>query len=527
MVELRNISKKYPGREEKANDNISLFLRKGEILCIAGENGAGKTTLMKILCGLEKPDTGEIIINGKNVNIKSALHANNLGIGMVHQHFMLFGEYTVAENVVMGIEPRKWGVFFDSRKANKITEKIINKNNFAINSAAKIKDLTLGQMQQAEICRVLHRNAEIIILDEPTSILTEQETGALFSTLKTLASDGKALVLITHKLKEIKQISDRLAVLCRGELVNICNSSEIDEYEIARMMMGSEYYDADSSNLRCSSGHLRNGVNKNTDPVIAFENVTVLRRGQKQPLLEGVSFSAGKGEILGFTGVGGNGLGVIEAVLGGFLHPASGKVFLKGKDISNYSTRALRREGFAYVPSDRIRVGCAQDASIEENIIINRRNELNSLWLNKKEMNNFYRMLINDYNIEKAKGSDRCAVLSGGNIQKLILAREIDWFKDYIVFSEPTWGLDIASSRFIMGKIEELRKNGAAIILISTNLDEVVSLADRIIVMYSGCIAGEFANTGESIRGVIGDCMQGLLVKQKVKNKKLGMRDEG
>jgi len=503
ILSLRGISKRYPGKEKNANNNITVDLRMGEILCIAGENGAGKTTLMKILCGLEQPDTGEIFINGKKETVNSPLAAKRLGIGMVHQHFMLFSEYTAAENIVMGVEPRKWGIFFDAQRAKTEAEKIIDNQHFQIKAGQRVKDLTLGLMQQVEICRILYRDAQIIILDEPTSILTEHETCSLFKTLRSLASNGKSVILITHKLNEIGEICDRVAVLRRGELAGIRDAAEIDKYEIARMMIG-----RDVPVLQVTSPLATQPLapQKRTNSVIEFDGVTVKRRGQKRPLLDNVSFSAGKAEILGFAGVGGNGLGVIEAVLGGFLHPSQGKVLHAGKDISALNIHSLRKEGLAYVPADRLRVASARDATIEENMTINRRHELN-----KRTAADFTKKLAETYNIEGAKGNERCSVLSGGNLQKLILAREIDCLKDYIVFSEPTWGLDIASSSFITGEIEELRKRGAAVILISTNLDEILGLANRIIVMYRGRIAGEYVNTGDTaLKEKIGNCMQGL-----------------
>jgi simple sugar transport system ATP-binding protein len=392
-------------------------------------------------------------------------------------------------------------------------------------------------MQHVTICRVLHRNAQIIILDEPTSILTEQETSSLFKTLKTLAAAGKSLILITHKLQEIKQVCDRVAVLRRGELVGIRNAADIDEYEIAKMMMGGNSIIKEEFNrelvpsvrtltktnnkyeieakVRRTAGTSVNVVRgkKNSDPVIVFNDVTVLRWGQERPLLDRVSFSIGSGEILGFTGVGGNGLGVLEAVLGGFLHPASGKILHRGKDISRLNIRRLRNQGLAYVPADRLHVGSAVDAAVGENLIINRRREFHRrLFIDKKSAAEFSRKLADSFNIEGAHGAAKASFLSGGNLQKLILAREINWFKDYIVFSEPTWGLDIASSRFITEEIAALREKGAAVILISTNLDEITSLADRIMVMYRGAIAGEFANNGDaSLKEAIGNCMQGLV----------------
>jgi simple sugar transport system ATP-binding protein len=495
IAELRNITKQYPGSNKKANNNIDLDLRKGEILCIAGENGAGKTTLMKILCGLEKQDEGKIFTGGN--------------ISMVHQHFTLFPEYTAAENIVMGLEPRKYGVFFDTDKANKICEKIISDNNFSIKPCAKVKDLTLGEMQQVEICRVLYRNAQIIVLDEPTSILTEYEIKSLFNTLKTLVKSGKSIILITHKLNEIKQISDRVAILRNGELIDVKNVSETDEYEIAKMMVG-------EGKISPAAGTHGNGKK---DSVLVFDNVTVRRKGQKRPLLDKVSFSVNSNETLGFAGVGGNGLGVIEAVLGGFLHPNEGKILHRGKDISKLSIRALRNQGLAYVPADRVNVGSASEATIEENMIITMRNEYfkdNYQRLTRiNKISEKIKSWIKYYNIDIPDLKEKVSALSGGNLQKLILSRELNLFKDYIVFSQPTWGLDFASGGFIKNEINELRKKGAAIILISTNLDEIIELADRIIVMYRGKIAGVFNNdesNNNNIKELIGNCMQGLPV---------------
>jgi ABC-type uncharacterized transport system ATPase subunit len=512
-VELRGISKIYSGTASKANNNISLGLRKGEILCIAGENGAGKTTLMKILNGLEAPDAGEIYINGNAVTVDSPLIARKLGIGMVHQHFMLFPEYTVAENIVMGMEPRKWGFLFDGTRAKAEAARVIEAHHFSITPDTLVQNLSIGEMQQVEICRLLYRNADIIILDEPSSVLTEHETAALFRTLKALALAGKSLFLITHKLHEIKLIADRVAVLRQGELIGIHNADEIDEYAISRIMVGNT-----DTNINFSKVRKRENVNveKDDKPVIAFDNVTVLRRGQRQPLLDKVSFSVRQGEILGFAGVSGNGLGVLEAVLGGFLHPAAGKITHNGKDISRLNIRRLRNQGLAYVPADRLRVGSAIRAAIDENMMIDRRHELTNMgFLDKKAIRNFTMKLVGRYNIAIPTETQSAAALSGGNLQKLVLAREIDQFRDYFVFSEPTWGLDIAASGFVWEEIASLREKGAAIIIISTNIDEILGLADRIMVMYRGRVAAEFINSDNAdtvfIKDKIGNSMQGLL----------------
>ena len=522
-VELRGISKTYPGSANSANRNISLNLRRGEILCIAGENGAGKTTLMKIMSGLEIPDEGEICIYGASGNcsavaIDSPLAAQRLGIGMVHQHFMLFPEYTVAENIVMGLEPCKWGFLFDRKKAQAEAAKVIEAHHFSIDPGQPVRSLSIGEMQQVEICRLLYRNAGIVILDEPTSVLTEHETSALYKALRALAAEKKSIFLITHKLHEIKSIADRVAVLRRGEVVGVCSAAETDEYAIAKMMMGlSPEYITQTARPReshCSS-----------KPVIVFDNVTVRRRGQKRPLLDKISFSVRPGEIAAFTGVGGNGLGVLEAVLGGFLHPAEGKIIHKGKDISRLNIRRLRNMGLAYIPADRQRIGSASAASIEENLIIDRRMEFSRMGLlNRRAISNFANAVFSRYGIASPGGRKPAAALSGGNLQKLILAREIDQFRDYFVFCEPTWGLDIAAGNFVWNEIAALRDKGAAIIVITTNLDEALALAGRIFVMYKGSAIAEFGtefgSTDESascIKEKINACMQGLVPAGMVK----------
>jgi simple sugar transport system ATP-binding protein len=515
-VELRNISKAYSGGGKKANNNISLGLQRGEILCIAGENGAGKTTLMKILIGLETPNAGEILVNGKSVIIDLPFTARKLGIGMVHQHFMLFPEFTVAENIVLGDEPRRGGIFFDSKKARFTARKIIEAHHFSIVPDRPVHTLSIGEMQQVEICRILRRNADIIILDEPTAVLTEGETSNLFRTLKNLSAAGKSIIFITHKLREIQSVSDRVAVLRGGELAGIRDTAETNELEISRMMMGVNteavfsLYSPPPAVQKVLPDNEKQKVN--SDPVIAFENVTVMRKSQKQPLLDHVSFSVKSGEIVGFAGVGGNGLGVIEAALGGFLHPVSGKITHNGKDISRLNIRRLRNQGLAFVPGDRLRVGSAPGAAVTENMIINRRREFFRFgFLDKKAAGNFCAEQIRRYRIEgSSSGEEKTASLSGGNLQQLILARETAQLTDYIVFSSPAWGLDITASAFVYREIAALREKGAAIILISTSLDEILALADRIIVMYRGRAAGEFAAGENLIKEKINACMQGI-----------------
>ena len=502
-AELKNITKIYSGFSYKANNSVTFDLHKGEILAIAGENGAGKSTLMKILYGLEMPTNGEIYIDGKKVSISSPRVANKFGIGMVHQHFMLFPEFTVAQNVVMGVEPVKFNFFYDFKKAEKQITEIIKQHNFSVSANVRVSDLTVGQMQQVEILKMLYRNADILILDEPTAVLTEQEISSLFQTLKNLSSAGKSLIVITHKLSEIKRISDRVVVMRQGEVVGVRETKSVDEYEIFLMMMGEERNIYHSNSVK---------KQEKRSVILSFNDVSVKKRKQERPLLNNVSFTLHRGEILGFAGVGGNGLETLEAVLGGFLHITSGSIFCDGDDISKLSVQGLRKKGLAYIPADRLQRGAALDASVSENIIIGRRKEFaHNFFLDFKGISNFANTLFERYSISSGK-KGKMKFLSGGNIQKVILAREIDLFKNYIVFSEPTWGLSVSASNYVYEQMAVLREKGAGIILISSNLDEILTNVDRILVFYHGAIVAEITdvNSDPSIKETIGAYMLGL-----------------
>jgi simple sugar transport system ATP-binding protein len=477
-VEMRNIVKIYPESGLRANDGVDLILNRGEILCLAGENGAGKTTLMKVLYGLERPDSGVISIFGRPETISSPLEANRLGIGMVHQHFMLINEFTVAQNVTMGREPLKHRLSYDLRRAEEEVATVIEKHHFSIDANKTVGRLTVGQKQQVEIIKMLYRDVDILILDEPTAVLTEQEIDSLFITLRALAAGGTSLILITHKLHEIKAISDRIAIMRQGRMVGDFATDSVDEKEISRLMMG------ESVSLAID----KVPFGKPHKPVVSFEHVSVVRRNQDRPLLNDVSFTAHGGEILGFAGVGGNGLGVLEAVLGGFLPVSKGKVIHRGENITGKDSHALRQDGLAYVPADRLQVGSALQATVADNLIITSRKSYSTYgFMNRKKIGKQVGSLMQTYGV---KGQARMPIgtLSGGNIQKAILAREIEQYRDYIVFSEPTWGLDIASSKFVYERMVKLRSDGAAVILISSNLDEILALADRIIVLYRGTV---------------------------------------
>ncbi len=505
-VEMRNITKIYPENNLRANDEVDFLLRKGEIHCLAGENGAGKTTLMKVLYGLEDHEGGTIRIRGNQQDISSPLVANRLGIGMVHQHFMLVEDFTVSQNVLMGIEPRKHGLIYDRKKADTLVNEVIGHHHFSIEANMLVRNLTVGQKQQVEIIKMLYRDVDILILDEPTAVLTEQEIESLFSTLKQLAQKGKSLILITHKLQEIKAISDRVSVMRQGKMLDTYETEEVDERQISALMMGK------SISLSIEHGK------KNTEsrPVIEGRKITVLRQGQQRPLLNALSFTAYSGEILGFAGVSGNGLGVLEAVLGGFIPIYDGKVLHNGEDITNIGTALLRKQGLAYVPSDRLKVGSALKASVQENIIVGESGSFRKNgFIDQKKVTRHTNDLLERYSA-KATAQMPIGTLSGGNIQKVILAREIERYQDYIVFSEPTWGLDIASSQFVYEQIASLRDKGAAVILISSSLDEILTIADRIIVLYRGTRVASFV--GDEARN---------LSKEEIGEYMLGIRRQG
>jgi simple sugar transport system ATP-binding protein len=481
-LEMHDITKRYQQSDLPANDAVDFDLRKGEIHCIAGENGAGKTTLMKILYGMEKPDSGTICVRGRDVKIGSPLIANRLKIGMVHQHFMLVEEFTVAQNVVMGVEPRRGRFGFDRKKAERTVSDAIALHGFSIEAGRLVKELTQGQKQQVEILKMLYRDIEILILDEPTAILAEQEIVSLFKTLKALVDVGKSIVLITHKLQEVKRFSDRVTVLRKGRKVGTFATDTIDERSLSCLMMGKEL---SAQRAKCISRSVRKEI-------LSFDSVTVRRPSQEQPLLDNVSFSAYSHEIVGFVGVGKNELGVLESVLGGMRKISSGTVRHLGEDITNMEPNQLRRKGMSYVPADRMMVGSSLSSSVKENLIVTSIDAYaRHGWLNDSRVQLYTKQQIDAYSVDGSPSQD-LGSLSGGNIQKVILAREIAHPHDYLILSEPTWGLDVASSQYVYEKVERMCELGSAVLLLSSNLDEVLSLANRLVVFHQGAIAAVF-----------------------------------
>ena len=498
-LEMHGITKLYPTSGVLANDAVDLSVEENEIHAVIGENGAGKSTLMKLVYGLEQPDAGEIHFRSEKVEIRDPLAATRLGIGMVHQHFKLVPDFTVAENVVLGSEPRKRGLLMDRRTAVKDVNKVIEEHGFSIDPKRKVKDLTVGQMQQVEIVKMLYRNAELLILDEPTSVLTEQEIERLFETLGNLLERGKTIILITHKLDEVTRMSHRVTVMRGGKVVAVRDTRDVDKRELSRLMVGKDIL------LEVNRGPKPRG-----EPVLELKDISISCRGQERPLLDRINLQVHSGELVGIAGVGGNGLAEIEDVIGGLRRPTSGRMFLYGQDVTSLGPGQLRDVGLAYVPADRLHRGASLPSSVRENCIVTRHHDfLRAGVLQRRGIREFTKRLIDHFSIDAGEGMP-AGNLSGGNIQKMILARELASQSDFILFSEPTWGLDIASSQFVYEKMLEMRGRGAGVLLISSNLDEILALADAILVLYRGRVVGRMENTERLSKEVIGEYMLGL-----------------
>ncbi len=490
-ISAKNVSKFYKSVGTLALNNISTSFKMGEITAIAGENGAGKSTLVKMLFGLVKPDQGEIFIDNNPINFKSSQEAINNKIGMVFQHFKLIEELTIAQNIALTIEKKKYHFFTDNNKIIEEVQDLIDKYNFKLKANTLVKHLTTGEKQIVEILKMLYREAEILIFDEPTAILSENEATKLFKTIKHLKSKNKCIILITHKLKEILNVCDKVIILRKGNLISETKTKDINEETLTKLMIGEEEI------LNPSIIHKRLTDNV----VLEFKDVSLKKHFQDKPILSNISFELHQGEILGFCAVSGNGKGVLEAVLGGMMNISSGSILYKKEDITTLKAPELRKKGLAFVPSDRNFYGSALSASLSENLIINKRNLLN-------QKSKIAKGFIAKYSI-KGLANQKMGTLSGGNIQKAIVAREIDNMRDYIVFSNPTWGLDLKSTNFIHSKILELKQHNKAIILLSSDLDEIIKLSDKINVIFEGKICKTFDNNEEISKKEIGKYMLG------------------
>ncbi len=484
VLELRGITKRFPG--VVANDSIDFDLRRGEVHALLGENGAGKSTLMNVLYGLYNPDEGEIRVNGEPVRMASPQEAIAQGIGMVHQHFMLIPVMTVAENIVLAMEPTQAGILLDYDDARRRVRELASSFDFAIDPDARIQDITVGQQQRVEILKALYRKADILILDEPTAVLTPQEASELFGILRTLQNEGMSIVFISHKLNEVLEIADRITVLRRGKMVETLPAKGATEEGLARLMVGREVLFT-VEKAAASPGDL----------LLQVEGLQV-RDDRGLEKVRDVSLEVRAGEIVAIAGVDGNGQTELIDALTGLRKIEAGRVVLAGRDITRGSARAHFEEGLGHIPEDRQHRGLVLDFSIAENIALHdfrKPPDSRFGWLFPRRLIQRARRLIKEFDVRGGDPQTHAGALSGGNQQKVILAREIDRDPRVLIAAQPTRGLDVGAIEFVHRRLVEERDEGRAVLLVSLELDEVLSLADRILVMYEGEIVGEFPPT--------------------------------
>ena len=493
-VDMRGIVKQFPG--VLANNHVDFSVRTGEIHALVGENGAGKSTLMNVLYGLIHPDAGEILIHVKPTHLTGPRDAIALGIGMVHQHFMLIPVFSVGENIMLGREPVDGMRLYNRARARKLINDLTKKYGLALDPDTRMADLPVGLQQRAEIVKVLYRGAEILILDEPTGVLTPQETKELFVVLRDLVKGGKTIIFISHKLKEVLEISDRITVMRRGKVVGHLTTRETSEEEIATMMVGREVL------LRVDKKPAKPGA-----VVMRVENVTA-SSDRGVPALKGVSFELRQGEILGIAGVEGNGQSELTEVLAGTRKTTGGHVLLGDRDITTYDARTERDAGVAFIPEDRRGTGLVLSFSIAENSILGRerspRFSWNELVLKLVAIREWARRLVKEFDVRTPSIDVAARNLSGGNQQKVIVAREMGSKPKVLLAAQPTRGVDIGAIEFIHRRIVQERDEGTAVLLVSAELDEVRSLSDRIAVMYEGRIVSiESPDTPEERLGLL------------------------
>ncbi|NLM12020.1 MAG: ABC transporter ATP-binding protein [Clostridiaceae bacterium] len=499
LIQMKEISKIY-GNGIYANRHVSFSVREGEIHALVGENGAGKSTLMKVLYGLEKPDSGEILINEKPVTFSSPQDAMKMGIGMVHQHFMLVGSLTVTENVVLGYEPMS-GIFIDHNKARQKVMQLSESFNLKIDPDIRTSDLAVGLKQKVEILKALYRGAKILILDEPTAVLTPQETEELFTQLKSLKKQGFTVIFISHKLKEVKAISDRISVMRRGEMIATVNTQDVSEHDISEMMVGSNI-----------TGKIEKEKANPKESYLEIKNL-VWHDNNKKAVVNGISLTVRSGEIVGIAGVEGNGQDELIELITGLKAPDSGEIILLGKSTNGKKIRQRRKMGMAYIPSDRMTLGIAREMSIENNIISTKLDDksiYNTIFLSRQKIKSLSKKLISDFNIKCRSERTEIGMLSGGNIQKVVVAREFSSNSKIIIAEQPTRGIDVGAAEFIHKKLIELRDNGCAVLLVSADLDELKKLSDSIVVLYNGKITAYIDDVSDVSDSDLGNYMLGV-----------------
>ena len=482
IVEFSHVTMDFPGI--RANDDVSLSIRKGEVFALVGENGAGKSTLMNILYGILTPTAGQVRIKGEQVTHFNPKFAMSKGVGMVHQHFMLVPSFTVAQNIVMSREPRKAGIFFDEEAACEAVRKLSKEYGLQVEPTDIVGQISVGLQQRVEILKTLYRGADVLILDEPTAVLTPQETEELFAVLRHVTEEkGMTIIIITHKLYEVMAISQRVGVMRQGRLIAVEETKNVSERILASLMVGREV--------------MQEPVVKTGEPgavKIALQDVWVPdNRGL--PAIQGMNLQVRAGEILGIAAIEGNGQSeLLEAITG--MRPYAGKIFVGGRDIVGLDPGQIRRLGLAHVPEDRLATGIDKDADISDNLLVGRHREPRfTRWgfhLLRKEVREFASEVYDKFDIRSSGLETPAGSLSGGNMQKVVIAREFSFDADVYVIAQPTRGVDIGAIEFIHQKILEKRAGGAAVLLCSADLDEVLRLSDRVITIYEGKITGEF-----------------------------------
>ena len=480
-LEMRGITKRYPG--VLANDHIDLEVRPGEIHALLGENGAGKTTLMNVLYGLARPDEGEILLDGEVVTLSGPSDAIARGISMVHQHFMLIPVLSVAENLVLGAETMNGPVFLDRKEANRRIAELGQRFGFEIDPEAKVGSLSVGSQQRVEILKALYRDARILVLDEPTAVLTPLETEEIFAVLRRLAEAGHSIIFISHKLYEVLEIADRITVIRRGKVVGERSPKGTSEEDLAELMVG-----------RDVSLTVERGISKPGNVMLKIEGL-MANDDRGSEAVRGVDLEIRAGEILGIAGVAGNGQDELVEALVGLRRPTGGRVTLGGKDVTGWNSRAIYEQGVGYVPADRQRFGVVLSFPLTDNLVLTsyyRRPYANGILRDDDAIRRTAKERIEEFDIRTPSADVKASTLSGGNQQKVIVAREFARDLRLLVLDQPTRGLDVGSIEFIHRQAIAKRDAGAAILLVSAELDEVLELSDRIAVMYRGRIVGTF-----------------------------------
>lgn len=498
ILKLENITKIYDNGI-LANNNINLSVAENEVHAIVGENGAGKSTLMKIIFGMEQPTTGSIYVAGEKTQFSNVDHAIKLGIGMVHQHFMLVESMDAVDNIMLGIEPRK-GFFMNKEEATKVVKEIADKYMFKLIYDQPVSKLSIGMKQKIEIIKALVRGAKILILDEPTAVLTPQETEELFTQLKVLTNAGHTILFISHKLNEVKQISDRITVIRKGETKGTLNTKDTDLSEITRLMVG----------RNVSLNYDKNPVNKGNN-IVEVKNVNVISDGVQK--LKDVSFDLPSGMIVGIAGVEGNGQNEIIEILSRAHSNYSGDVLFNGSSIKKHNVKSLRNAGFGFIPEDRMHLGIAGEDTILDNVISTRFDKeqySGSFNLKKDNIANYADQVISDFEVA-AHGHDHIVgFLSGGNIQKVVVGRECGDDINFLIAEQPTRGVDLGAAEIIHNKLLEMRDRGCAIILVSADLNEIVELSDQCLVFYNGEIVAKIENPKSVTEQELGEYMLGI-----------------